>query len=52
MQILPIERRCYFIKHYLALQIRGAPIKKRGFVPIFTLSPSENDSCKARKHKL
>ena len=36
----------------LALQIRGAPIKKRGFVPIFFSSPSENDSCKARKYKL
>ena len=36
----------------LALQIRGAPIKKRGFVPIFFYSLSENDSCKARKYKL
>ena len=34
MQILPIERRCCFFQA-LALQIRGAPIKKRGFVPIF-----------------
>ena len=36
----------------LALQIRGAPIKKRGFVPIFLWSPSEHDSCKMRKYKL
>ena len=33
MQILLIERRCNFFRA-LALQIRGAPIKKRGFVPI------------------
>ena len=36
----------------LALQIRGAPIKKRGFVPLFFGSPSENDSFKVRKYKL
>ena len=37
----------------LGLQIRGAlNFKKRGIVPIFFLSPSENDSYKARKYKL
>ena len=51
MQILPIERRCFFFQA-LTLQIRGAAIKKRGFVPIFFESPSENHSCKARKYKL
>ena len=49
MQILPNERRRFFYQA-LALQIRVAPIKTQ-FFPIF-LSPSENDSCKARKYKL